>query len=220
LCFGIFKRHPLNQTLKNCARNMRDSSAMSGRRPFDHRDPFEGRATDRTCRHSGEQRRDHYWKAFVDHTSAEIDRTLALNTLALMDLSSAVLPGMIARRRGHIVNMASAAGLVVNPRMSVYCSSKWAVIGWSESLLLEMRSGRTGVNVTTVMPYYIKTGMFAGVNSSPLMPLMEPEDAARAVFSAIEKIGHSCAFHGKPMGSLLSRVSCQPRSSTLLLGWF
>jgi all-trans-retinol dehydrogenase (NAD+) len=126
-------------------------------------------------------------KLFVDHTSAEIDRSLAVNTLALMHLSSAVLPGMIARRRGHIVNIASAAGLVANPRMSVYCSSKWAVIGWSESLLLEMRSGRTGVNVTTVMPYYIKTGMFAGINSSPLMPLMEPEDAARAVFNAIEK---------------------------------
>jgi all-trans-retinol dehydrogenase (NAD+) len=126
-------------------------------------------------------------KLFVDHTSAEIDRTLAVNTLALMHLSSAVLPGMIERRRGHIVNMASAAGLVANPRMSVYCSSKWAVIGWSESLLLEMRSGRTGVNVTTVMPYYIKTGMFAGVKSSPLMPLMEPKDAACAVFNAIEK---------------------------------
>jgi len=42
-------------------------------------------------------------KLFVDHASAEIDRTLAINTLALMHLSSAVLPGMIARRRGHIV---------------------------------------------------------------------------------------------------------------------
>jgi all-trans-retinol dehydrogenase (NAD+) len=126
-------------------------------------------------------------KLFVDHTSAEIDRTFAVNTLALMHLANAVLPGMIEHRRGHIVNMASAAGLVANPRMSVYCSSKWAVIGWSESLLLEMRSGRTGVNVTTVMPYYIKTGMFAGVNSSTLMPLTEPENAARAIFNAIEK---------------------------------
>jgi all-trans-retinol dehydrogenase (NAD+) len=126
-------------------------------------------------------------KLFVDHTSAEIDRTLAVNTLALMHLSSAVLPGMIDRRRGHIINMASAAGLVANPLMSVYCSSKWAVIGWSESLLLEMRSGRTGVNVITVMPYYIKTGMFEGVNSSPLMPLMEPKNAARVIFNAIEK---------------------------------
>ena len=83
--------------------------------------------------------------------------------------------------------MASAAGLVANPRMSVYCSSKWAVIGWSESLLLEMQSGHTGVNVTTVMPYYIKTGMFAGVSSSALLPLMVPEHAARGVVTAIEK---------------------------------
>jgi all-trans-retinol dehydrogenase (NAD+) len=126
-------------------------------------------------------------KLFVEHTSAEIDRTMAVNTLALMHLTLAVLPGMIARRRGHIVNMASAAGLIANPRMSVYCASKWAVVGWSESLLLELRSEHTRVHVTTVMPYYIKTGMFAGIKSSPLLPLLEPAAAARKVFNAIEK---------------------------------
>jgi len=125
-------------------------------------------------------------KLFIDHLPAEIDRTMTINALALMHLTHALLPQMIARRRGHIVNMASTAGLVANPRMSVYCASKWAVIGWSESLLLEMRSGRTGVNITTVMPYYIKTGMFVGVRTSPFLPMMEPEAAASAVIRAVE----------------------------------
>jgi all-trans-retinol dehydrogenase (NAD+) len=126
-------------------------------------------------------------KLFLDHTSEEIDREMAINTLALMHLTHALLPGMIARRHGHIINMASTAGLVANPRMSVYCASKWAVIGWSESLLLELRAGHTGVRVTTVMPYYIKTGMFTGVRSSALLPLMEPEVAACAIFRAVER---------------------------------
>jgi short-subunit dehydrogenase len=126
-------------------------------------------------------------KLFVEHTAAEIDRTIAVNTTALMHLTRVILPAMIARGRGHIVNIASAAGLVANPGMSVYCASKWAVVGWSESLLLEMREARSGVHVTTVMPYYVRTGMFAGVTSSSLLPLMEPEHAARRIVRAIEK---------------------------------
>lgn len=126
-------------------------------------------------------------KPFVEHTVAEIDRTIAVNTTALMHITRALLPAMIARGRGHIVNIASAAGLVANPGMSVYCASKWAVVGWSESLLLEMREARSGVRVTTVMPYYVRTGMFDGVTTSPLLPLMEPEQAARRIVRAIEK---------------------------------
>jgi all-trans-retinol dehydrogenase (NAD+) len=126
-------------------------------------------------------------KPFVEHTTAEIDHTIAVNTTALMYLTLRLLPAMIARGRGHIVNIASAAGLVANPGMSVYCASNWAVVGWSESLLLEMREACSGVHVTTVIPYYGKTGMFAGVTSSPLLPQMEPEHAARKIIRAIEK---------------------------------
>jgi all-trans-retinol dehydrogenase (NAD+) len=126
-------------------------------------------------------------KLFVEHTIAEIDRTIAVNTSALMHLTHSLLPEMIRRGGGHIVNIASAAGLVANPRMSVYCASKWAVVGWSESLLLEMREARSGVHVTTVMPYYVRTGMFAGVTTSALLPLMAPEYAARKIIRAIEK---------------------------------
>jgi all-trans-retinol dehydrogenase (NAD+) len=126
-------------------------------------------------------------KPFVEHATAEIDHTIAVNTTALMYLTRRLLPAMIARGRGHIVNFASAAGLVANPGMSVYCASKWAVVGWSESLLLEMREACSGVHVTTVIPYYVKTGMFAGVTSSPLLPQMEPGHAARKIIRAIEK---------------------------------
>jgi all-trans-retinol dehydrogenase (NAD+) len=125
-------------------------------------------------------------KEFVNHTHEDIDRSLAINTTALMHLTREILPGMMARGRGHIVNIASAAGMVANPKMSAYCASKWAVIGWSDTLRLEMERGRTGVKVTTVTPYYVNTGMFAGVRS-PFLPLVKTEKAARAIVRGIER---------------------------------
>jgi all-trans-retinol dehydrogenase (NAD+) len=121
---------------------------------------------------------------FVDHSHADIRASMAINALAPMHIALELLPDMIERGRGHIVNIASAAGLTPNPRMAVYCASKWAVTGWSESLRIEMERGRTGVAVTTVAPYYISTGMFEGVRS-PVIPILRPEYAARRIVEAI-----------------------------------
>jgi short-subunit dehydrogenase len=68
--------------------------------------------------------------------------------------------------------------------MSVYCASKWAVIGWSDSLRLELEQAQSGVNVTTVTPYYIDTGMFAGVRSR-VIPILKPQRVANAIVAAI-----------------------------------
>lgn len=125
-------------------------------------------------------------KTFVDHSPDEIARTMEVNATAPMYLTRELLPGMIARGGGHIVNIASAGGMVSNPRMSVYCASKWAMIGWSDSLRLEMERAGTGVKVTTVMPYYTDTGMFAGVRS-PVIPILRPEHVANEVVAAIRK---------------------------------
>jgi short-subunit dehydrogenase len=123
---------------------------------------------------------------FIDHSPAQIGRTMEVNALAPMYLTRELLPGMIARGSGHIVNIASAAGMIANPRMSVYCASKWALIGWSDSLRLEMEQAGTGIKVTTVTPYYIDTGMFAGVRSR-VIPMLAPERVARAIVKAIER---------------------------------
>lgn len=125
-------------------------------------------------------------KPFLDHTPAEIERTMAVNATAPMHLARALLPGMVGRGAGHIVNIASAAGLVANPGMSAYCASKWAMTGWSDSLRLEMERAATGVRVTTVLPYYIDTGMFAGVRS-PVLPILRPGPVARRIVSAVER---------------------------------
>jgi short-subunit dehydrogenase len=124
-------------------------------------------------------------KYFSDHSHEEIDRTISINTTALMHLSRIFLPAMIQKGIGNIVNIASAAGMVANPKMSVYAASKWAVIGWSDSLRLEMEMQKTGVYITTVTPYYISTGMFDGVKSSNI-PILDPLKAAKRVIYGLE----------------------------------
>lgn len=118
----------------------------------------------------------------------DIELTMRVNSLAPMWLARAVLPDMIAdaSRPKRILNIASAAGTLANPRMSVYAASKWAMIGWSESLRLELtRSGAGHVAVTTFCPSYISTGMFEGARGPLLTPIMTPARAARAAWEGM-----------------------------------
>jgi short-subunit dehydrogenase len=125
-------------------------------------------------------------KFFESHSHAEIDRTMLVNTQALMHITLEFLPEMIQQNRGHIVNIASAAGMAANPQMSVYVASKWAVIGWGETLRLELESRYPGIHVTTATPFYIGTEMFKGVHS-PIVPIVKPETAARKIIEAMER---------------------------------
>ena len=95
------------------------------------------------------------------------------------------LPGMMARNLGAVCNIASSAGLISNPKMSVYAASKWAAVGWSDSLRLEMEQLKKNISVTTIMPFYISTGMFDGVRSK-LLPILEPEKTSEKIIKAIE----------------------------------
>lgn len=125
-------------------------------------------------------------KTFDQITSDEIYRTMNINSIAPMLVALQVLPDMVARNSGHICTIASAGGLIANPRMAVYSASKWAAVGWSDSVRIELQESRSKVRVTTVAPYYITTGMFNGVQSR-ILPLLKPEYAAAQVIKAIEK---------------------------------
>jgi short-subunit dehydrogenase len=125
-------------------------------------------------------------KLFIDHSIDEIENTIGVNLVACMLLSKGLLPGMRLKGSGHVVNIASSAGMAAHPKLSVYVASKWGVIGWSESLRLELEEEKTGIRVTTVTPYYIDTGMFSGVKS-PIIPLLKPEKVSKKIIVAIEK---------------------------------
>ncbi|MEA2042139.1 MAG: SDR family oxidoreductase [Bacteroidota bacterium] len=124
-------------------------------------------------------------KYFHEYTTEDITRTMDINANAPMLVTKEFLPEMMKQNSGHICNIASSAGLIANPKMSVYAASKWSAIGWSDSLRLEMKQLKKNIKVTTIMPYYINTGMFDGVKSK--IPILEPEKTARKIIRGIEK---------------------------------
>jgi short-subunit dehydrogenase len=124
-------------------------------------------------------------KTFDLCSPEEMDRTIQVNTLAPMYVARQVLPDMIARNSGHICNIASAGGMLANPKMSVYAASKWAAIGWSDSVRIELQDRKSQVRVTTIAPYYITTGMFNGVQSK-VFPLLNPKKVSERIIGAIE----------------------------------
>lgn len=117
----------------------------------------------------------------------QIRTTFEVNTLALYWTTRALLPGMLERGRGHLVTIASAAGLVGVARQTDYAASKWAAVGFDESLRAELRGTARGVRTTVVCPYYVDTGMFAGVKTRfPwLLPILEEDEVARQVLRAV-----------------------------------
>jgi short-subunit dehydrogenase len=124
-------------------------------------------------------------KFFHEHTVEEITATTAINASAPMIITSCFIQDMMNQNSGYVCNIASSGGLISNPKMSVYAASKWSLIGWSDSLRLEMKQLNKDVHFTTIMPYYINTGMFDGVKSK--IPILKPEPAALTIINAIEK---------------------------------
>lgn len=118
---------------------------------------------------------------------------MKINALAPMFITHEFLTGMMeGKRPSRIVNIASAAGTLSNPKMSVYASSKWALIGWSDSVRLELKQQHIdNVKVTTVCPSYIATGMFEGVKGPLMTPIMQPDYVVNKVWKAM--------LAGKPM---------------------
>ncbi len=159
-------------------------------------------------------------RTFDRQTVRDIERTMTVNATAPMVLALQALPDMIARDHGHICNIASAAGMISNPKMSVYVASKWAVIGWSDSVRIELRQACSRVRVTTVAPYYIDTGMFDGVRSR-IFPILDPAATARKILRAIER---DKDFRGIPWGFHFIRFwqGVLPTSwfDTIFGGWF
>jgi len=125
----------------------------------------------------------------LDIPDDQIRRTFEVNALALYWVTKAFLPAMVRRNQGHIVTLASAAGLVGVARQTDYSASKHAAVGFDESLRAELREMSPGVVTTLVCPYYIDTGMFEGVRTRIpfLLPILREHDVVRKIAHAIER---------------------------------
>ncbi|WP_278264451.1 SDR family NAD(P)-dependent oxidoreductase [Nocardia sp. AG03] len=130
----------------------------------------------------------YFWET---ENRADIDKTMAINSLAPMYIALEFLPGMVAGAgEARILNIASSAGLVANPRMAVYAASKWAALGWSDSVRLELeQAGHEHVKVTTVCPTYINTGMFDGAKGFLFTPILEQQEVVETSWTEMKKGG-------------------------------
>jgi short-subunit dehydrogenase len=117
----------------------------------------------------------------------QIDRALDVNLRAPMQLTLALVPGMLERGRGHVVFISSTSGKVASPGSSLYSGTKFGLRGFAFGVREDLHG--TGVGVTTVFPGFIReAGMFhdTGVRLPPYVGTRTPEQVASAVIKGVE----------------------------------
>jgi all-trans-retinol dehydrogenase (NAD+) len=128
-------------------------------------------------------------KTFLETPDEKMLQTMNVNTLAHFWTGKAFLPSMLERNSGHIVTIASAAGIIGVRGLADYNASKFAAFGFNESLRMELRRRKSAVKTTIVCPFFINTGMFDGVKTRfPfLFPILKQEYVARRIVKAVLK---------------------------------
>jgi len=129
--------------------------------------------------------------AFHQLNAEDIERVVRVNLIGAMHLTWMVLPGMLARRRGHIVNVSSLAGKAGPPCFEPYAATKAGLIAFTESLRAEYRD--TGVSASVICPGFVTTGIYeqlrkeTHIDGPKVLGPSSPELVARAVVRAIRK---------------------------------
>jgi len=120
----------------------------------------------------------------------KIEAVMGVNVMALYWVTKSFLPDMLARNSGHVVTMASAAGLLGVDRQTDYAASKSAAIGFTRSLRVELKqTGHTGVKTTIVEPFFVNTGMFEGVKTRfpSILPILDQDYVTDRVIEAVRR---------------------------------
>jgi short-subunit dehydrogenase len=156
--------------------------------------------------------------------AAELDREQQLgiinvNTRAATDLMLRVLPAMVARGGGRILNVGSVAGFAPGPRMAVYFASKAYLVSLSQSLTQEVKG--TGVTVTCLCPGPLRTPFLALAGASQtrlfkLLSKLDAEDVARAGWAAM-KAGRTLCVPGAGNKVAIAAIRFLPRAAVLAI---
>jgi all-trans-retinol dehydrogenase (NAD+) len=130
-------------------------------------------------------------KKILECTEKSMIQTINVNLMSHFWTVRAVLGGMKQRGYGHIVTIASAAGLFGMKNLTDYAASKFGCVGFGESLRLELKSENMHhkVATTTVCPYFINTGMFDGVTAAvpSAMPILDPEYVVDLIMAGVKR---------------------------------
>ena len=123
---------------------------------------------------------------FLEEEDRVTRAILDVNVVGPVNGMRAVVPGMVARGGGHVVNVASMLGRIELPGLATYTASKHAVVGLGAAVRAELAG--TGVALTTVLPAVVNTELSSGI-AIPFARFLrvEPEDVARAVVRSVER---------------------------------
>lgn len=137
-----------------------------------------------------------YTKRLLDQSDAEVAAQLELNLAVPIDLSRRLLPTMLERGRGTIVNVSSMSGKGATPYNSVYAATKYALVGWSSSLRIELLG--SGVHVGVVCPGFVAEGMWGrtGLRAPLAMREVSPAKVVKAVVKVIGGAGEVLVTSG------------------------
>lgn len=147
------------------------------------------------------------YRAFPNYSLGDIQSVLSINLIAAMELTRLVLPNMLNRSSGHIVNIASLAAKKGHPYDSIYSASKAGLLMWADAVRQELAS--TGVEVSTICPGYISgQGMLAdtGVPAPSLAGTSTPDRVAIALINAIEQNQGEVLVNGDPITANLTKL--------------
>lgn len=147
------------------------------------------------------------YKAFPDYLATELPEILTVNLTAAMELTRLLLPQMLGRNAGHIVNVASVAGKIGHPYDSVYSASKAGLLMWSDALRQELAD--TGVKMSTICPGYVaQAGLLAatGISAPRLAGISQPQTVAGAVVKAIAHNQAEIVVNGNPLMTSLTKL--------------
>jgi NAD(P)-dependent dehydrogenase (short-subunit alcohol dehydrogenase family) len=122
---------------------------------------------------------------FLEQSEQSIRSSIEVNLYGVLTGCQLALPDMVARRRGHIINIASLSGLIPVPGQVVYVGAKFGVVGLSAALADEMAPH--GVDVSVIMPPFTNTELISGTKSSGAIKPVEPEEIAAAIIKTLEK---------------------------------
>ena len=129
-------------------------------------------------------------RRLMDTPDEKIEAVIGVNSLALFWVTKSFLPDMLERGSGHVVTIASAAGLLGVDKQADYSASKHAAIGFAESLRVELKkTGYANIRTTLVEPFYVNTGMFEGVRTRfrRILPILEQEEVTDRIVRAIQR---------------------------------
>ena len=142
----------------------------------------------------------------IDMTAEDVSRSISVNLECLIQLTRLVAKNMATKGHGHIVNIASVAGHLPAPYMSVYTATKHAVVGFTRAFQAELELDSSPVSLTLVSPGFVDTPLIArgqdmGFPNWLKFLLATPESVADAVVSAVDKKKKEVVptFNGKLM---------------------